>query len=123
MEELLITDTLPVIDMVVFQVKLGVIMRETARTGILLGVMLQLSLFAASSAFASSPRQDCTQRLQLLNSKLIIAYKKIPIMPTITKLVLTTRDTYDAAEAARSSGNYQECIRLADIGLRYVPAR
>lgn len=67
--------------------------------------------------FAAQDKDLCNQKTQELGNILLLINRKIVAMPPLAKIYTSTSNLWDKARIARDSGNYQECIRLNDIGI------
>ncbi len=81
-----------------------------------------ISLFfcVSNQALAQSAANSCSSSLDELNVQLQSGYRKINIMPTLAPLVVEVRKTYEEAKQARDRGDLSECVRLANLGIRYA---
>ena len=79
-----------------------------------LGMLLGLLPFPS---FAAQDKDLCNQKTQELGNILLSINRKIVAMPPLASIYTSTSNVWDKARAARDSGNYQECIRLNDIGI------
>jgi hypothetical protein len=82
--------------------------------------VLSIGLFLTLLSFSTFAVQDkdlCNQKIQELGNILLSINRKIVAMPPLVSIYTSTSNVWDKARAARDSGNYQECIRLNDIGI------
>lgn len=68
-------------------------------------------------SFAAQDKDLCNQKTQELGNILLSINRKIVAMPPLATIYASTSNVWDKARSARDSGNYQECIRLNDIGI------
>ena len=70
-----------------------------------------------TEVFAANAQEECNQKTQELGRILLSINRKIVAMPPLASIYTSTNNVWDKARAARDAGNYQECIRLNDIGI------
>lgn len=88
---------------------------KITRPGLLLAVVIFLNIPIAHSQ--ESLKSECNQKIQDLGNILLSINRKIVAMPPLATIYTSTSNVWDKARAARDSGNYQECVRLNDIGI------
>jgi len=62
-------------------------------------------------------KAECIQKTQELGNILLSINRKIVAMPPLATIYTSTSNVWDKARAAKDSGNYQECVRLNNIGI------
>jgi len=84
---------------------------------LLLGIAL-ISLSQTSYLYAATLKDQCDQRTQELGQILLSINNKIMAMPPLATIYSSTSNVWTQARSARDAGNYGECIRLNDIGIK-----
>jgi hypothetical protein len=90
-------------------------MKKNTRFYLLLLAVLFLNTPIAHSQ--ESLKSECNQKIQELGNILLAINRKIVAMPPLATIYTSTSNVWDKARAARDTGNYQECVRLNDIGI------
>jgi hypothetical protein len=83
---------------------------------VLLLVAIHLSTISIAKAQEAN-KNECSQKIQELGNILLSINSKIVAMPALETFYTSTSNVWDKARAARDAGNYQECVRLNNIGI------
>lgn len=68
-------------------------------------------------ANSSNLKDECNMKITELGNSLLGINQKIRAMPPLANIYTSLSSTWEKARSARDNGNYQECVRLNDIGL------
>jgi len=82
----------------------------------LLLIAIHLSSISIAGAQEAS-KSECSQKIQELGNILLSINSKIVAIPPLATIYISASNVWDKARAARDAGNYQECIRLNNIGI------
>jgi len=85
---------------------------------ILLYCILLINLSQTSPLFAATLKDQCDQKTQELGQILLSINNKIMAMPPLATIYSSTSNVWNQARSARDTGDYNNCIRLNDIGIK-----
>jgi hypothetical protein len=83
---------------------------------VLLLMAINLSTISIAGAQEAS-KSECSQKIQELGNILLSINSKIVAMPPLVTIYTSASNVWDKARVARDAGNYQECVRLNNIGI------
>lgn len=75
---------------------------------------LQLPIASAQD----NPRAKCEQNLLEMRKVLVAITYKIAGMPPLADIYIDLKQLTDRSQSELTNGNYSECIRLTEVGLR-----
>jgi len=90
-------------------------MKKIINHSFIIGIFFVATVHAADGQDAY--KSECTQKTQELGNILLSINRKIVAMPPLATIYTSTSNVWDKARTARDAGNYQECVRLNDIGI------
>jgi hypothetical protein len=92
----------------------NLILKSITRLSIVL-----LGTINVPTSLASDERNLCLEKIKKQGQVLLVINSKIMAMPPLSSVYVSTNDIWKKAISEKDLGNFKECNRLLDIGIKY----
>ena len=93
--------------------------KQTLKYKIIKVTIFFVALIGIKYAYANNSKKDCLDKIQRQGQILLIINKKIMAMPPLATIYSSTNNIWRQAISEKDLGNFTECNRLLDIGIKY----